>query len=124
MGFIKINYTKHISPKLFYPHELQECGEISILQMKSCDNLANLFTKSLPLATFDKCVKDIGMRRLKDLQGSGGILSLNKNPMFSHQYQENILLVLQESSYMTKSTVQGRVLQIHSEFTSSNYKFK
>jgi hypothetical protein len=72
MGYIKTNYTKHISPKLFYPHELQESGEINILQIKSCDNLADLFTKSLPLATFAKCVKGIGMRRLKDLQGSGG----------------------------------------------------
>jgi hypothetical protein len=35
-GYIKTNYTKHISPKLFYPHELQEGGEISILQIKSC----------------------------------------------------------------------------------------
>jgi hypothetical protein len=52
MGYIKTNYTKHISPKLFYPHELQECEEISILQIKSYDNLVNLFTKSLPLATF------------------------------------------------------------------------
>jgi hypothetical protein len=59
--YIKTNYTKHISPKLFYPHELQEGGEISILQIKSCNNLADLFTKSLPLATFDKCVKGIGM---------------------------------------------------------------
>jgi hypothetical protein len=70
-GYIKTNYTKHISPKLFYPHELQEGGKISILQIKSCDNLTNLFTKSLPLATFDKCVKGIGMRRLKDLQHPG-----------------------------------------------------
>jgi hypothetical protein len=64
--YIKTNYMKHISPKLFYPHELQEHEEISILQMKSCDNLVNLFTKSLLLAIFDKC-KCIGMRRLKDL---------------------------------------------------------
>jgi hypothetical protein len=72
IGYIKTNYTKHISPKLFYPHELQEHGEINILQTKSCDNLTNSFTKSLPFAIFDKCVKDIGMRRLKDLQGLGG----------------------------------------------------
>jgi hypothetical protein len=70
--YIKTNYIKHISSKLFYPHELQEGGEISILQIKSCDNLADLFTKSLPLATFDKCVKDNGMRKLKSLQGSWG----------------------------------------------------
>jgi hypothetical protein len=71
IGYIKTSYTKHISQKLLYPHELQG-GEISILQIKSCDNLADLFIKSLPLATFDKCVKGIGMRRLKDLQGSRG----------------------------------------------------
>jgi hypothetical protein len=33
-GYIKTNYTKHISLKLFYPHELQEGGEINILQIK------------------------------------------------------------------------------------------
>jgi hypothetical protein len=71
-GYIKTNYTKHISLKLFCPHELQKGGDISIMQIKSCDNLADLFMKSLPLATFDKWVKDIGMRRLKDLQGSMG----------------------------------------------------
>ncbi len=53
--------------KLFYPHELQESGEISILQIKSYDNLADLFIIFLPLATFDKCVKGIGMCRLMDL---------------------------------------------------------
>jgi hypothetical protein len=72
MGSIKTNYRKHISLKLFYLHELQEGGEISILQINSCDNLADLFTKSLPLAIFDKRVKGICMHRLKDLQGSGG----------------------------------------------------
>jgi hypothetical protein len=71
-GYVKTNYMKHISPKLFYPHQLQESREISILQIKSCDNYANLFTKYLPLAIFDKCVKDIGMRRLKNLHGSDG----------------------------------------------------
>jgi hypothetical protein len=72
--YTKTNYTKHIHPKLFYSHELQEegGGEISILQIKSCDNLTDLFIKSLSLATFDKCVKDIGMHRLKNLQCSGG----------------------------------------------------
>jgi hypothetical protein len=63
---------KHIFLKLFYPHELQQYGEITILQIKSSDNHADLFTKSLPLAIFDKCVEDIDMRRLKDLQGLGG----------------------------------------------------
>jgi hypothetical protein len=29
-GYIKSNITKHIAPKLFYPHELQKNGEINI----------------------------------------------------------------------------------------------
>ena len=72
-GYIKSNITKHIAPKLFYPHELQKKGEINILQTKSCDNLADLFTKSLPYSSFSKCVKGIGMRRFRDLQESGRV---------------------------------------------------
>jgi hypothetical protein len=72
IGYIKSNIKKHISPKLFYPHELQHKGEIDILKTKSCDNLADLFTKSLPTSSFEKCVKGIGMLRLRDLQGLGG----------------------------------------------------
>jgi hypothetical protein len=67
IGYIKTNYTEHISSKLFYPHELQEYGEINILQTKSCYNLADLFTKSSSLDIFNKYVKGIGTRRLKDL---------------------------------------------------------
>ena len=74
-GYIKSNITKHIAPKLFYPHELQKNGEIEILQTKSCDNLADLFTKSLPTSLFQKYIFGIGMRRLKDLQVSGGVNS-------------------------------------------------
>ena len=69
-GYIKSNITKHIVPKLFYPHELQESREINILQIKSCDNLADLFTKSLPTSVFQKLVHGIGMRRLRDLPES------------------------------------------------------
>ena len=75
MGYIKSNITKHIAPKLFFPHELQKNGEIDILQIKSCDNLADLFTKSLPAAAFQKCIHGIGMRRLRNLQSSGGEIS-------------------------------------------------
>jgi hypothetical protein len=66
-GYVKSNFTKHITPKLFYPHELQESGVISMMQIKSCNNLTNLFTKSLSYTTFSKCVVGIGMYRLKDL---------------------------------------------------------
>jgi hypothetical protein len=40
--------------------------------------------------------------------------------ILSEQESRNILLVFQESSYITISIVQGRVLQIHSKI----YKFK
>ncbi|XP_074369963.1 secreted RxLR effector protein 161-like [Apium graveolens] len=53
-GYIKGDRTKHISPKFFYTHELQKNGEIDIQQSRSCDNLADLFTKSLPNSTFGK----------------------------------------------------------------------
>jgi hypothetical protein len=65
--YVKSNVTKHITSKLFYPHELLVNGEISLLQIKSCNNLANLFIESLPYSTFSKCVAGIGMRRLRDL---------------------------------------------------------
>jgi hypothetical protein len=74
-GYVKSNVTKHITPKLFYPHELQVNGEISILQTKSCNNLANLFTKSLSYCIFSKCVTGISMRWLRDLHNLGRALS-------------------------------------------------
>ena len=67
-GYIKGDRTKHISPKFFYTHELQNSGEINVQQIRSNDNLADLFTKALPTATFKKLVRQIGMRQLKDLQ--------------------------------------------------------
>jgi hypothetical protein len=70
-GYIKSNVTKHIAPKLFYPHELLENGEINILQIKSCDNLIDLYTKSLPTFMFQKFVHKIGTGRLRNLQESG-----------------------------------------------------
>jgi hypothetical protein len=66
MGYIKSNVTLN-----YFLDTNFEMLVISILQIKSYDNHADLFTKLLPLAIFDKCVKDIGMRRVKDLQGSG-----------------------------------------------------
>jgi hypothetical protein len=66
-GYVKNNVTKLITPKIFYPHKLQVNGDISIMQIKSCDNLAYLFTKSRPYCTFSKYIAGIGMRRLKDL---------------------------------------------------------
>ena len=47
-GFIKGDRTKHISPKLFFTHDLQKNGDIDVRQIRSSDNPADIFTKSLP----------------------------------------------------------------------------
>ena len=66
-GFIKEDSTKHISPKLFYTHELQKNGDIDVQQISSSDNVIDLFTKSLPTATFKKMMRKIKMQRFKDV---------------------------------------------------------
>ena len=66
-SYIKDDKTKHISPKFFYTHELQQSRQIDVKQIRSTDNLADLFTKALPTSTFEKLVYRIGMRRLYKL---------------------------------------------------------
>ena len=65
--FIKGDRTKHISHKFFYTHELQKKYEINVQQIRSYNNLADLFTKVLLLTTLEKLRYDIGIRRLRDL---------------------------------------------------------
>ncbi|KAL0549202.1 hypothetical protein IC582_013683 [Cucumis melo] len=67
-GYIKGDRTKHILPKLFYVHNLEENGDISVQQISSKDNLADLFTKALLTSTFEKLVHNIGMQRLRELK--------------------------------------------------------
>ena len=64
--YIKRDSAKHISSKLFYTHDLQNNGE-DIQQILSSDNLTDLFMKALLTTTFEKLVKSIGVRRLKNL---------------------------------------------------------
>ena len=66
-GFINGDRTKHILPKLFYIHELQKKDDINMQQIRSSDNVADLFTKSSPIATFKKMLHKIGMQKLKDV---------------------------------------------------------
>ena len=47
--YIKGDRTKHISPKKIYTHELQKSNEIDVQQIRSSDNLADLFAKSFNL---------------------------------------------------------------------------
>ncbi|XP_073049637.1 secreted RxLR effector protein 161-like [Primulina eburnea] len=67
-GYIKGDQTKHISPKFFYTHELQKKGDIDVQQIRSSDNVADLFTKALPTSTFKKLVYKIGTHQLTDLR--------------------------------------------------------
>jgi len=67
-GYIKGDRTKHISPKFFFTHDLEKKGEINVQQIRSVDNLADLFTKALPTSTFEKLVFKIGMRRLQEIK--------------------------------------------------------
>ena len=67
-GYIKGDRTKHISPKFFFTHDLQKKGDINVQSIRSTNNLADLFTKALPTATFEMLVHSIEMRRLRDLK--------------------------------------------------------
>ena len=70
-GHVKSNL---INPKFFYAHELPKTNEVRILHTKSRDNLADMFTKSLPASSFERCVRGIGMMRLRDMPDSVEIL--------------------------------------------------
>ena len=67
LGFIKGDNTKHISPKFFYNQQQQSLLKTEVNQIRSEDNVANLFTKSLSKSTFEKNVKSIGLRKLSEL---------------------------------------------------------
>ena len=67
-GYIKGDRIKHISLKLFYTHNFEENGDITMQQICLKDNLTDLFTKSLPTATFEIFLHNIGMQRLRDLK--------------------------------------------------------
>ena len=66
-GYIKGDITKHIAPKFFFSHQQEEHQKIKVTQIRSQDNLADLFTKSLLKVTFHRLVQGIGMRKLSKL---------------------------------------------------------
>ncbi|KAM1884742.1 hypothetical protein ACFX15_036926 [Malus domestica] len=66
-GYIKGDNTKHITRKFFYLHQQQQHQNIEVKQIHSQDNMADLFTKSLPKSTFQKLVQGISMRKLSEL---------------------------------------------------------
>jgi hypothetical protein len=48
--------------------------KIMVTRVKSCDNLADIFTKVLAPPICEKCIHGLGMKRLREIQGSGGQL--------------------------------------------------
>jgi hypothetical protein len=74
-GYIKGDRTKHISSNFFSTHDLQKNGLINICQIRSSDNLADLFTKSLSRNIFEQLSHKIDIRYLKDIhQNEGSII--------------------------------------------------
>ena len=67
IGYIKGDNAKHIAQKFCFSHQQQEHQKIEVKQIRSQDNLADLFTKSPPKVTFQKLVRGIRLRRLSDL---------------------------------------------------------
>jgi hypothetical protein len=64
---IKGDRIKHISSKFFSTHDLQKNGLINVCQIRSSDNLADLFTKSLPRNIFEQLSHKIDIHHLKDV---------------------------------------------------------
>ena len=50
-----------------YTQELEKNKEVEVQYIRSSDNAADLFKKTLPTSTFRKHVQSIGMRHLRDL---------------------------------------------------------
>lgn len=55
-AYIKGDHTKHISSMFFFTYDFPKSGDISIQQIRSCDNLAYFFIKSLISRTFNRLV--------------------------------------------------------------------
>ena len=65
-GYIKGDQIQHILPKFLFTHELLRL-DINVMQVRLNDNLANLFTKSLPTTRHRRIVQVIRMRRFSFL---------------------------------------------------------
>jgi hypothetical protein len=66
-GYIKGDRTKYISSKFFSTHDLQKNDLINVCQIRSDDNLADLFTKSLQKNIFEQLSHKIDIHHLKDV---------------------------------------------------------
>nr|KYP63531.1 Copia protein [Cajanus cajan] len=53
--------TKHFNIKLYFLREMQQSGEVNLVYCKTEDQLADIFTKSLPISKFELLRKRIGV---------------------------------------------------------------
>lgn len=53
--------TKHFNIKLFFLREVQKNGDVTLVYCKSKDQLADLFTKPLPICKFELLRQKIGI---------------------------------------------------------------
>ena len=67
-GFIKADRIKHIDPQIFsFTQDLVQEGQLVVKKIESENNVADMFTKSLPGHTHRKLVKKARMRSLHEL---------------------------------------------------------
>ena len=68
IGFIKANRIKHIDPQIFsFTQDLVQARQLVVKKIESENNIADMFTKSLPGHLHRKLVKKAGMRYLHEL---------------------------------------------------------
>ena len=57
------NRTKHVATRYFAVREWIDNGEINVIYISTVDQLADIFTKGLPVATFIKLIGGLGLDR-------------------------------------------------------------
>ena len=57
--------SKHIERKYHIIREYVARGDVKVMKIATEDNLADPFTKTLPEATFDKHIKEMGLVELR-----------------------------------------------------------
>ncbi|TPX30071.1 hypothetical protein SeLEV6574_g08637 [Synchytrium endobioticum] len=60
-GWIKSDSTKHLHTRLYYAKDLVELGEITVSQISSADNVADIFTKTLARPRHIELRRKLGM---------------------------------------------------------------
>jgi len=66
-GYIRGDKIKHIAPKYFFTHDVHGIM-VQIRYIQSSENIADIFTKTLPNATHQKLVRFLGIRPLADFR--------------------------------------------------------